>query len=677
MTTTRPNIDPVTLEVIRNRLDSIVREMGDITLRTARSAVVYAGRDFSCGILNRDAELLTVGTSIPIHIFPIVWQVKNTLKRLDGDVQPGDIFIGNDPYDGGTHLNDVLIFMPIAFEGEIVGYAANRAHWYDIGGMVPGSLSGSAQEIYQEGLRIPPIRLGRDDQINRDIMDFVLYNVRVPEETRGDIRAQVASCRVAAQHIAGLMRRYGKQTVLDHFDEVMDSSERRMRAIISSLPRTTVAHEGYMDNDGVDPDRRLVRVAITTEGDSLHVDYTGTAPQSRGPLNVGLALAHCFAFIGVKSALDPHGHINSGCFRPIRVTAPEGTMLNARAPAPAAGMAEVGQAAIFTMVALAKLAPHLVSAEEGTGANHQNLAGMDARMADPHRFIYYDYPAGGGGGRQDKDGLDFVRTIRSGNVNIQSIEVLENLFPVFFHRHELRQDSGGPGQFRGGMGAVREYDTSAGSITFLGDHAFIPPAGIYGGHPGGLLRWEVVRQGKSRIITPQFGSKTTAFPVEAGDTLRISTQGGGGYGDPIERDPDRVRDDVVDGKVSLEQAFRAYGVALHPETLEIDLEQTRARRQQIASERIYLTARPGGEPAMEKGLRVAWANPSLGDRGVVEGDMAEAFATEIPTPLRFLVRFNSDVPEGSLLLDGEVWKAMGLTAGEGLLWNPIEKPPGS
>lgn len=222
-------------------------------------------------------------------------------------MNPSDIFIGNDPSDGGTHLNDVLIFLPIYYEGEVVAFATNRAHWYDVGGMVPGSLSGSAREIYQEGLRIPPIRLGQQDRLNRDVLDMILLNVRAHEEVRGDIMAQVASCRVAGQHIQRLIPRYGKGPTLDHFDEILDSSERRTRALIGDLPETTVAHEGYMDNDGVEAQRRRIRVKVSVEGDGLHADYTGTAPQSQGPLNVSLALAHCFAFMGVKAALDPKG----------------------------------------------------------------------------------------------------------------------------------------------------------------------------------------------------------------------------------------------------------------------------------------------------------------------------------------------------------------------------------
>ena len=672
MTTTRPGIDPVTLEVIRNRLESIVREMGDITLRTARSAVVYAGRDFSCGILSSQADLLAVGTSIPVHIFPIVWQVKNTLARFQGDVHPGDIFIGNDPYDGGTHLNDVLIFLPIFHEGEIVAYAANRAHWYDVGGMVPGSISGSSREIYQEGIRIPPIRLGQNDKLNRDIVDMILLNVRVPEESRGDILAQVASCRVAGQHIIGLIHRYGKESTLQHFDEVLDTSERRMRSFIGALPQTSVVHEGYMDNDGVETDRKRIRVRVTVEGDSLHVDYTGTALESKGPLNVGLALAHCFAFMGVKAAIDPSGPINTGCFRPIRVTAPKGTMLNASNPSPAGGMAEVGQTAIYTMVALSKLAPDHVSAEEGSGANHQNLAGTDLRFDDPHRFIYYDYPSAGGGGRVDKDGLDFVRNLRSGNVNIQSIEVLENLFPVFFHKHELRQDSGGPGRFRGGLGGIREYRTpSDGVFSMLSDHAIVPTAGLFGGHSGALGKWEVVREGQTMNVSPTYGSKSTAFPIKAGDTLRASTFGGGGYGDPLERELSRVREDVIDGKVSAEQAWEVYGVVFDAETLEVNAEATREQRARLASEQVYLIPQRGGEPVMDGGMRVAWVNPSLVERGVADGDMAETFTSQMPNALRMRVRFRPDLPPDGLLLDSEIWDMLGITADERLLWRKI------
>lgn len=674
MTEFRKGIDPVTLEVIRNRMDSIVREMGDITLRTARSAVVYAGRDFSCGILNDKAELLSVGTSIPIHIFPIVYQVKKTLSRYEGEIKEGDIFVGNDPYDGGTHLNDVLIFIPIFYEGEIVGYAANRAHWYDIGGMVPGSLSGSAREIFQEGLRIPPIRLGENDSLNPDIMEFILRNVRVPNEVRGDILAQVASCRVASSHVIGLMNRYGKETTIVHFDEVLNSSERRMRTLIKELPEASAYHEGYMDNDGVDEERKRICVTIEVQEDELHVDYTGTDKQTQGPLNVGVSMAHCFAFMGVKAALDPPGPINSGCFRPIKVTAPKGTMLNASSPAPAGGMGELGQTAIFTMAALGKLVPDRISSEEGAGANHQNLAGTDSRFEDPHRFIYYDYPSGGSGARKTKDGPDFVRTLRSGNVNIQSLEVVENLFPVLFHRHELRQDSGGPGEFRGGMGAVREYETpSDGGLSILSDHSRIPPAGISGGHWGAHGKWEIFRQGQSEPLEPPLGAKITGLEIQKGDTVRISTAGGGGYGEALDRDPILVLDDVSNDKVSLESARDVYGVVIDATDMTVDTSATARRRDELRRQRIYLAALKGNDPQIEYGMRTARLNPSMAEYGVQDGDMAEAFSEHHPPAIRMKVKFNDEIPEGSIEIDQEAWTFLELKEGEKLLWRLLPR----
>ena len=664
-------IDPITLEVVRNRLDAIVQEMGEVTMRTARSPVVYNGRDFSCGIFDADAKLLAIGTSVPIHIVPIVAQVKTTLERLQDDLRPGDIFIGNDPFDGGTHLNDVLIFLPIFSGGELVAFAANRAHWYDIGGMVPGSISGSSREIYQEGLRIPPMRLGRRDELNPEVLDFIRYNVRVPEQALGDVAAQVASCRLARDRIGSLIDRYGNDTLLAHFAEILDSSERRLRARIASMPDGSVAHEGYMDNDGITADHKAIRVRVTVDGDGLHVDFSGSAEQSAGPLNVGIAMAHCFAFMGVKAALDPSGPINSGSFRPIAVTAPEGTMLNARPPAAMGGMGEVGQAAIYTMVALSKWAPNSVSAEDGAGANHQNLAGIDTRSGTQKRFIYYDYPGGGGGGRARKDGLDFVRTLRSGNVNVQSVEILENLFPITFVRHELRPDSGGPGEFRGGLGVIREYRTSSdGSFSMLGDHALIPTGGLFQGYPGATARWEVVRDDSVLPISPTFGSKVTGFPIEAGDTVRVLTQGGAGYGDPLKRDPAHIHEDVRDRKVSHEAAHDIYGVVLDPDSGEVDARQTEERRREISNRRRRLAIQKVQQSKVENGMRVAWLHPSAA-AWIEEGGFAEGFVAGTPNVIRLHIGFDPATPPESISMDEEICELLGIGAGEMLVLRPI------
>jgi N-methylhydantoinase B len=671
MTEVRHDIDPITLEVIRNRLESVVREMGEITLRTARSAVIHTGRDFSCCILNRHGELLAVGTSIPLHVFPTVSLVQKLLERFKGDIHSGDIFVGNDPYDGGTHLNDVCIFLPLFHDGELIGLLANRAHWYDVGGMVPGSIS-VATEIYQEGLRIPPIRLGQGDKVNRDMLDLIFRNIRMPEEAEGDLMAQLASCRVADQRISNLIQRYGKQVVLNSFEEILDSGERRIRAIISSLPKGKIVHEGYIDNDGVDPDQRRVRVAITVEQDSIHVDCSGTAPQSRGPLNCGRSLAICLGLMGVKAALDPEGPINSGCFRPIRVTIPKGTMLDPYPPAATSGFAELGLVTIYIVAVLSKLIPQQTSAEEAASANHQSLSGKDSRFDGPKPFIYYDYPTMGGGARMSKDGLECVRNLRSGNVNAQSIEVLEKVFPVLFHCYQLRQDSGGPGKFRGGMGVLRKYSTpSDGGFSMLSDQCFVPPAGILGGYPGAPAKWEILRKGETISISPKFAGKATNFPIRAGDIICIYTPGGGGYGDPLERDPSRVREDVLDGKVSTEEARKTYGVVLDKNISEIDVEATQQQRTKLQALRILLTPQHVEGILVDSGMRVAWVNPGLVTSGFVEREIAEIYSPSHPTSLRIRVHFRADLAPKSIDLDGEVWDILGLTGQDRVLCRPL------
>lgn len=658
-------IDPITLEVIRNRLESIVREMAEVTLRTARSAVVYTGRDFSCGILTKERDLLAVGTSIPIHIFPIMWQVNLTVKKFEKDIKEGDIFIGNDPYDGGTHLNDVLIFMPVYHQGQLIAYAANRAHWYDVGGMVPGSISGSAREIYQEGIRIPPTRLGSKGIVNEEILEIILRNVRVPDQSRGDLLAQVASCKIAISRIQTLLRRYELNNVLNYWQEILNVSEERMRTIINHLPKGYACHEGYLDNDGVDKQQRLIRVRTTVLHDSIHIDYTGTAKESQGPINVSEALAHCFAFMGVKASLDPHGSINSGSFRPITVTVPENSMLNASAPAPAAGTGELGQTAIFVMQALSNVAPDTVSAGEAGSANHQNLFGFDNRHDMPKRYIYYDYPGGGGGGRSTKDGLDFVRSLRSGNVNIQPVEVLESLFPIIFNKYELLRDSGGPGKFRGGMGVIREYQTpSSGNISFLGDHAIVPPTGISLGYAGSAAKWELVRSGKTQLISPTFRSKVTGFVIKNNDIIRISTQGGGGYGDPLAREPEMVLEDYLEDKVSVEQAKEIYGVVIEQSPSKINVEKTKAQRKKLNRQKIVLDLNIKGTPTFSNGIRSAFLNLSNPDIKLIKGSLVQAYARTIHNPIIFRLSDKKSLPLHTLQIDTEAGSLFRLNHGD-------------
>ena len=443
-----------------------------------------------------------------------------------------------------------------------------------------------------------------------------------------------------------------------------------MRAAIKCLPDRTLIHETYLDNDGIDTDRRRIRASVSIKEDEVLVDYTGTAPQAKGPVNVTWVMANCFAFQGVKSALDPKGAINSGSFRPIKVIAPERTMLNAKPPAASGGYCEIGHAAILVMGALGQLVPHNISADEPSSANHQNLAGVDIRPDDPHRFIYYDGFPPGNGARADKDGLDYARTIRTGNVNIQSMEVVEHRYPLTFLKNELRQDSGGPGKSRGGLGALREYHTpSDGSVSFLGDQTFVPPSGMFEGKSGAAARFEFIRNGKTIPVSPTYGGKITAAPTYAGDVIRYATGGGGGFGDPLERDPTKVKNDVLDGKVSIENARRSYGIVFGRDDLNVDIGATEQERAKLARERIYLTTRKSDKaPIFVEGMRIAFVDCSLKQKGFNEGDLTEICSPRHHIPLRVHFRFDANLPENSILIDPEAWETLELEPEDPVLW---------
>jgi N-methylhydantoinase B len=650
--------DPITLEVIEHRLDSITREMANITLRTARSAVVHSGRDFSCSLFDSNAQLLAIGSSLPPHVMPMVVHLHSILAYYGGDVQPGDIFIGNDPHDGGTHLNDVLVCIPIYSGDDLMGFSTNRAHWADVGGSVPGSISGSATEIFQEGVRIPPMRIGRNDEIDEDILRFLCANVRLPHEVRGDLRSQLASCRVASQRVLELVDTYGVETVKATFAEILDMSERRMRSRIAELPDGTVMHEGYLDNDGTDTDSVLLRSTVTVAGDEITVDFTGSSEQRPGCTNTGLGVSTGYAFMAVKASLDPKGPLNGGTLRPMKVVVPEGTCLNSKPPAACGGLGELGQIMLITMVALSGLVPHHISTEEGASANHQNFDGTDPRNGN--RFVFYDALSGGGGARATKDGMDFVRTLRSGNFTMMSVETLEKMFPLVFVKQELRTDSGGPGQFRGGLGMFREYRALGDAvISVLGDHAHLAPAGVDGGMRGAPTRWQVRRKSGDIVpVSPRFRSKG-ALQVAEGDVVRALTPGGGGWGDPILRDPEAVLVDVLRDKVSVDQAHDKYGVVITSSN-KVDTDATLVQRECIEKKRTPTPLERGPAPVLVSGLRVAWVGA---DAPFSEGVIVEIFGPNRPQPLTLSLRSDDQVGSGALRLDAEAWRELGLGDG--------------
>src|SRR5581483_8761433 len=454
----RVTVDPITLEVLRETFSSIVREMRVTLVRTAYSSVLYEGEDFSCVLMDGDAQIVSMskGQDHPLHIVPIGWSMKAVRERFGGDIHPGDIFLHNDPYTGGTHLNDVAMIYPLFADGRLFVFPVVRAHWGDVGGMSPGSLTGDATEIFQEGVRIPPIRIVDRGTPNRAALDLIFANMRGPRERRGDFDAMIGTCRKAAERVEALAARYGAPVVRAAVAELMDRAEQRMRRAIAALPDGEYAYESHLESGRTRLEPLTIRARVTVAGETIRVDLTGTSPQAAAPTNVGPAMAPTGAFTIIKAFLDPGADVNSGAFRPLTVITPPGTVVNAAPPAPCGGMVEVKYCVeTAVMGALARALQGRVAGDLKGGGNHCYVGGPDPRSGET--FIFYEYPAGGTGAFDGGDGSNAVRTwTESDMTTLQPIEAVEQLYPIRIERTALREDSGGPGRWRGGLGLTRE-----------------------------------------------------------------------------------------------------------------------------------------------------------------------------------------------------------------------------
>ena len=387
-------IDPITRDVIANRLESIPKEMAQIVQHTARSTIIVHGKDFSCGLLDARGELLATPEGSPVHIFPVVAEVQFIQKKFGREIYPGDVFFANDYSEGGTHLNDVLLCSPLFVEDELVAFIAVRGHLVGVGGMSPGSITGAAREIFQEGIRVPTIKLYEQGRLVQSLWEMFLFNVRLPEVNEGDLKALLAGCWMGQKRFREMFDRYGKAVVLAALDEIHDAAERVMRSRIQELPNGTYVHEDYVDNDGVTDDPRMIRVSATVDGDSITMDLTGTAAQSQGPMNMGYGVSTGYSLMAVKIALDPGAQVKHGAFRPVDVVLPPGSMAAAQPPAAVGSTGTTGALVAVGMGALAEILPRSVTAGENTTGNHFYFGGYINRGGKQERFIYYDYPAG-------------------------------------------------------------------------------------------------------------------------------------------------------------------------------------------------------------------------------------------------------------------------------------------
>ena len=500
--------DIATSAVIREALSSIVREMRRSMVQSSYSSIIYEGYDFSCVLIDEQGRLIAEsGEDHPFHIIPVAGAVQGALA-IHGAIGPDDILLHNDPYTGGTHLNDIAVIWPVADGDRPILYVVVRSHWGDVGGMTPGSLNGAATDILQEGLRLNYLKISKSGR--SELLRLIFDNVRATAEAASDFQAVLGICRVAERRLRDLIGKYGLPTLRAATEDILDASERRMRAAMRALPHGEYRHIGYIDGNQATPHPLEVHVKLTIEPDQLEADFTGSSAQVAAPLNAGPAIAPTSVMTVVKSFLDPKGAINSGTLRAIKVIAPEGTIVHARPPAPCGGLNEVRfgcDAAV--MGALGQAIPERMTGDVRGTSNHTYIGGRS--------FIFYEYPSGGTGAWAENDGNVAVRAFNEGeNVSIQSTEIVERIFPLRILRHEIRPDSGGPGTKRGGCGLVREVEvlTSEARLSVLSDRNIIPPAGVNGGASGAPNRF-TVRRGGETIRPSSFPGKIANFPLRA------------------------------------------------------------------------------------------------------------------------------------------------------------------
>lgn len=672
-------IDPITLEVVTEGLISVVREMRATVFRTARSVAIYEARDFSCGLFDAIGQVVAQSEDIGSHVVPLPWSVEAALKDLRDDLSPGDVILMNDPYRGGTHLNDVTIIYPIFVDGQLVFFPAVREHWADVGGSVPGSMSGTATEIYQEGIRIPPVKIVEKGRINAPLMEVLLSNMRVRDERLGDFNSGMTACRTAERRLTELTTRYGMQLLLDCVKLNLERSEARMRENIRALPDGRYYYEDYLETfgpNGFEP--LLLPLDLTIDGDTLTADFTGASPQVPVPVNSTLAVTAASVFITLKSALDPQHSLNHGSFRPVTVIAPEGTIVNVAHPAPAGSHGEIRKRVIATMLgALARACPDLVSGDIHRTSFHNLIGGVDPKTNA--EFVHYEWASGGNGGFLEADGPSAMAAIDWGDLTTaQSTEVLENRFPLHIEWSQLGTDSGGPGKHRGGLGMRRALKLSRGTALYslLSDGAIMPPFGILGGESGTPVDSFVINADgtEHRFSSP---GKVGGHPLSEGDTVILQSAGGGGYGDPLERDVEVVWRDVVDGLITPDSARDMYGVVLDGDGA-IDTAATKAKRAGLAAKRhtlkvtesianAYVTSGPSKK-------RIIRLNPGDAAKAGLKSDDKIELLCGNTAPLRGWLTLNGNIPIGTVPIDENGLRALGAKQDGAVQFRPLCTP---
>ena len=562
----------VELQLLKNRLESIVDDMALTVVRTAYSTILRNSMDFSTGFCDPDGRLVAQGLCLPLHLGSLPDGLAAVLSRYGDAIDEGDVFLLNDPYEGGTHLPDIYVYKPVFVDSRLLGFTTAIAHHTDIGGRVAGGNACDSTEIFQEGLRIPPLKLYAAGRPVQAIFDLIERNVRVPRNTLGDLRAQLSACHIGERAVVALAEEQGYDRLQSGFSELLNYAERLTRAEIDALPDGRFTFTDVLDDDGIDPDEIPIAVTVEVDGSALSVDFSGTAPQVKGAINCVASFTRSAVYACLRCLMRADIPTNSGFFRAIDVRVPSATIANPVPPAPVAARGLTGfRLANAIMGALAPLAPHIVPACEVGGDTGISIGGY---RADRTPFVFLEFLFCGWGGRPDRDGIDGCASVVV-NFSNNPAEVVEAEYPIRILEYGFLPDTGGAGKYRGSCSIVREYrftETLA-TLQIRSDRHNSRPYGLSGGKPGSP---------SSNILNPHAEARRlpskTLLNLKRGDTLRHVLAGAGGWGNPLERDPQHVLDDVRNGKVSIRSAEMHYGVAIDPDTLQIGVARTSGLR---------------------------------------------------------------------------------------------------
>lgn len=668
--------DPITVEIVHERLITIVREMRGNMLRAAFSSAVCELHDMSCAILDEKGQLLALSEGDnPQHVFPILWSAEQLLKKFKGDIHPGDIFLHNDPLTGGTHLNDICVIAPLFVADELAFLPVVRVHFEDVGGMSPGSVSAAATDTFQEGVRIPIIRAFSKGKKNTDLFDVLLANMRIPDEREGDFEAMLGTARIAQRRLTALVEEFGLDNQRACARQLLDRAEGRMRSRIESIPPGSYEYEIAMDPRGEAAQPLIIRVKVEARKDNLYVDFTGTSAQNRGPWNLGPSGAPTGVFMVLKALLDRTGPVNSGTFRPLKIYTPPGSLLCPTEPVGFGGMGDVRRnLEMAVMGALAPVLPDAITGETKSTANQLVISGQQVK--DHRTFIFYEAPPGGTGGFKEHDGNAALRTFLEGDFgSLQSVEAIEAKFPLRVELLELRENSGGLGDRRGGLGFRREIRILGheASLTVLSDRNVLPPYGVLGGGPGAPNRFSV-RRGDVETVPGAIPGKIANHPLKEDDLVVSESSGGGGFGDPLDRNIAALEADLRQGYITKTHAEQSYGAVFTG--LAIDHDATAVHRQTLKDKRPIARVVRSEKLRSPEGLRVcAIGRTDAAGAKLVTGDVVELIKGN-GAPLRCWVKVRDDIASKTVELAPDSISLAGILENDEVQLRPLNTPAG-